>query len=342
MNFNFPDNKLIDKGTICNRIGTSTFGELINIAIPVDNQISIDGTDFYFTYLKGADPGNKGGNSIILNLYASQEIDLDNLEYGVPDLVLKISKFRNSINPLFPNKKQKRFEKEIEALRKCNDEPFQNVIKIFHNGICKIKSSNNRFYDEHLYYTMEYAEYDLKSYIEAKHDELSLDEKLSLCISICEGLKELYSLEYYHRDIKPDNIFMIDGLWKIGDLGLVAERNNSDEIDGVAEKIGPIGWLSPESMNKYLCEGKGFKFKHDFIIDHQSDIFQLGKVFWYIFQNNAPVGSIKISDFLIKQSNLYSVLRTMLNHSKRRRFKNVEEVIRIMKIVEKKILMVTN
>jgi serine/threonine protein kinase len=181
---------------------------------------------------------------------------------------------------------------------------------------------------------MEYAEFDLKNYIESSYSILTLDEKLSLCISLCEGLKELYSLGYYHRDIKPDNIFMIDNEWKIGDLGLLAERNKHNEIDKVAEPIGPKGWMSPESMNKFLCEGKAFTFNHNCIIDHQSDIFQLGKVFWYIFQQNAPIGSIKERDFLIKNSSIYAVLKTMLSHSKQRRYKNIDEAIKLLKFVE--------
>jgi serine/threonine protein kinase len=181
---------------------------------------------------------------------------------------------------------------------------------------------------------MEYAEYDLKNYIEFNHHLMKLNDKLSLCINLCEGLKELYSLGYYHRDIKPDNIFMIDDVWKIGDLGLLDERNKPNEIDKVAEPIGPKGWMSPESMNKYLCEGKNFKHSHNCIIDHQSDIFQLGKVFWYIFQHNAPIGSVRGKDFLIKNSQIYAVLRTMLNNSKQRRYKEIDEVIKLLKPIE--------
>jgi len=139
-------------------------------------------------------------------------------------------------------------------------------------------------------------------------------------------------------DLKPDNIFISNDVWKIGDLGLLSERYDSDEIDVVNEQIGPKGWMSPESMNKYLTEGKGFAYNFPCKIDHQSDIFQLGKVFWYIFQHNAPIGSVNESDFKIRQSQIYSVLKTMLNHSKVKRYKNVDEVIKLLKGVEAKLL----
>lgn len=98
--------------------------------------------------------------------------------------------------------------------------------------------------------------------------------------------------------------------------------------------------MSPESMNKYLTEGKGFNHKYHCDIDHQSDIFQLGKVFWYIFQHNAPIGSIKETDFLMKKGQLYPIIKTMLNHSKSKRYKDIDEVIKLLKIEEHKLLKV--
>lgn len=337
MIFNFPDDKTVYNGTI-HRRNARNFFELIDISNPQSNLIEINGTSYYFTYFNGASPGNKGGNSIILKLYESQTIDLDELEYGDPELVLKISKIKCSTNPNFMKTKEKRFLKEIRALKRCEKKKFENIIRIFHYGKCRIKNQKNTDFDEHFFYTMEYADKDLKSFIEDNHNFLSLSEKVDLCISLSEGLKELVDLNYYHRDIKPDNIFIVDKKWKIGDLGLIAERNSSEELDELSERIGPIGWLSPEAMNKYLCEKYNFAFPHNCTIDHQSDIFQLGKVFWYIFQHNAPIGSIKGEDFLLKDSKIYAIIRTMLNHSKSRRFKNINEVIRLFHIIQTDLL----
>lgn len=336
MDFTFPKDKVLHYGTLKNYStkGGKEYFSLIDTLQPATNQIQIDGIDYFFTYLD--DKGkNKGSNSIILKLYASQSIDLDDVKYEIPDLVIKILK---SKRVSFETKAEMRFNKEIKALYKCREANFFNVICIFHSGICKIYNSYTEDFDEHLYYTMEYAPFDLKNYIEAKHEELSLDIKLNLCLSIADGLNELESLDYYHRDIKPDNIFMSGDEWKIGDLGLLAERNNPNVIDDEAELIGPRGWMSPESMNKYLTEGKGFVHTFPCKIDHQSDIFQLGKVFWYIFQHNAPIGTVKENDFKIKNSQVYSIIKTMLNHSKAKRYKSIDEVIKLLKVEETKLL----
>lgn len=307
--------------------------KLIDINKPIDNLITIDNIDYFFISL--SEKGNKGGNSIILKLYDAQSFDTEDIEYGDPDCILKVSK-----NPLRPNpdKNNLRFKREIDALIECKGKGYQNVITIYNHGVCKIFNDSKKKYSDYQYYTMEYAEFDLKSYIEEKHYKLNLDEKLSLCISISEGLNELKKLGYYHRDIKPDNIFITQGdHWKIGDLGLL-DNQNTDCLDDIAEFVGPKGWMTPEAMNKYLCEGKGYAFKHNCTIDHQSDIFQLGKVFWYIFQYNAPIGTVKENDFLVREQGIYPVIKTMLNYSKEKRYKSIEDIIALLKLLEAKLL----
>lgn len=331
MDFSFPEYFTISGNQLMNfRNGSFTS---IDINNPIDNFISIDGIDYIFSPL--SENGNKGGNSIILKLYEAQGFDMEDVEYGIPDRILKISKNYLRSNP---NKGNIRFTKEIQALLNCKAHDHQNVIAMYEHGECHIYSKDKRRYYTHQCYTMEYAAYDLKSYIEEKHSSLSIEEKLSLCISISEGLSELRKLGYYHRDLKPDNIFITDNnIWKIGDLGLIEERD-SNTIDDIAEFIGPKGWMTPEAMNKFLSEGKGFSFPHNCTIDHQSDIFQLGKVFWYIFQHNAPIGTVKESDFLVKNSGIFSIIKTMLNHNKKKRYKDIDDILKLLKPLETKIL----
>lgn len=332
MNFVFPKNKVNHFGVIKTTVDNSPpiFLDSLN---PKDNLITIDKVDYAFTYFHSSGKA-KGGNSIILKLYEMQNLDLDDLEYGEPDLILKISKFVMTSNPRFETKSEKRFKKEIQALQDCKSKKFQNIITIYHHGVCSIFSTQERKKCNYLYYTMEYAGDDLKTYIENRLD-LTLFERVDLCLSLAKGLNELDSLGYYHRDIKPDNIFMVGDEWKIADLGLVDdERSGSLQIDDENELIGPRGWYSPEAMNKYLCEGKGFCFDYDCKIDHQSDIFQLGMVFSYIIQNSNPVGVFRQKDLNIKNPHIYQLIRTMMNYPKSRRYKKISEVIDFLKPIQ--------
>ena len=174
------------------------------------------------------------------------------------------------------------------------------------------------------FYTMDYASGDLKNYLE--NNDIPFGNRIDLCLQIANGLKELKDIGYYHRDIKPDNILMFDDTWKIGDLGLIAFRDKDNIYDKKNDFIGPKGWLSPEAMNKYL-QSDNNKYKFDCNIDHQSDVFQLGKVFWYILQGNAPIGNIRRSDFFDGHDDIYSVLKYMLNHSKKKRPISIDYVI---------------
>ena len=47
----------------------------------------------------------------------------------------------------------------------------------------------------------------LKKYLKA--NSLTFIAKYKVCLQLCEVLKNLHSLGYYHRDIKLDNIFII-------------------------------------------------------------------------------------------------------------------------------------
>ena len=256
------------------------------------NYISIDNVDYFIGYLDPNFPKNKGANSFVLALYDAQSYD----ETATPVKAIKISKIANEYHKEIVRKNpyNRSFYTEIDVLKDCSERELLNVLRIDTSGHLIIKEMKKAF----PFYLMDYAEYDLKKFFEIH--ELDMSGKLNLCIDIAKGLKELYDLGYYHRDLKPDNIFMFGDVWKIGDLGLVARRD-SENNDNSYKIIGPKGWLSPESMNRYLTQEKDRRY--DCKIDHQSDVFQLGKIFWFIIQGNVPIGCIKYTDSLLSTKN---------------------------------------
>jgi serine/threonine protein kinase len=292
-----------------------------------NNIINIDGKEYLFNNL--SNDGNKGGNSIILKLYSIDEAaDADNFDEISPIAILKVLKFSFEKTKKFKGKirnnyysTHKRFLNEIHALNQCKELKNENVIEVYDCGECEINNSH------YLFYSMEVADYDLKSYIEEKHDGLQFENKVLFCLELLDGINQLDNAIFYHRDIKPDNIFFANGKWKLGDLGLVDGKELHYKFHEEGKFIGPRGWASPEVMNKYLSEKKGFKYNYDCSIDHQSDIFQLGKVFWYIFQYNAPIGNINFHDFNRENERVFWIVRKMLHHSKLKRFNNVSTII---------------
>ncbi len=310
IDINFPDSISMDRWLT------------MNIEKPFENIIQIDNVDYIPYYLNNADPGNKGGNSCIIKLIEAQEYDESEGYPAKPELVLKVCK--TWIDRFAEQPKSQRFGIEINALLECNTNNLPNLVKVHYNGKAKIRNKNGfRFFR---YYVMDYAESDMASYLE--FNQLTLFDRISLCLEICESLKQLWSLGYYHRDIKPDNILFVNNQWMISDLGLINHRKNDfDQLFKSERWIGPRGWMSPESMNKFLAESMPWGKHFDCNIDHQSDIYQLGKVLWYILQGNSPEGGIRRKDFLINNDELYQTVRTMLNNSKTSRYRDIENVI---------------
>jgi serine/threonine protein kinase len=241
---------------------------------------------------------SKGGNSVVFTLFDNDK----QIEYAI-----KFSKY-----PRIPEhtRSNNRFQHEINALYEAKDNSFENIVEIVFDDMLRIGDFN------FMYYVMEKGETDLTDYL--RNNNIALNQKYLLCYEIIKGINQLHSMALYHRDIKPDNIFVINNTWKIGDLGLSKYRNN-DTLDKKNEKIGPVGWLSPEVMNKVLCAGTPMEAIHDCVIDEFSDIFQLGKLIWFIFNGNVPIGQIKLSDFNLGRKEIFDLIINMLQYRKRDR-----------------------
>lgn len=301
------------------------------VLLPEQNAIVVDEINCEVKPLNSDYLFSKGGNSSVFILSDPQ----GNLE----DRVIKISNFykigRNSSE--WVRRRYGRFISEIQVLGEIKQHKVrENVISMLTDGVVDIDGN------EFPYYVMEKADTDLKSYLIDNKKELDFQEKVKLCRDIFNGVSTLHDLEYYHRDIKPDNILLFfsksSGLdqndsftWKIGDLGLARHRDK--DYDDLGEKIGPLGWLSPEAMNKFLTEKSGMGL--DCVIDKASDIFQLGKLFWFIFKLNVPIGQLQLRDFksnIPHENFLFDIITEMLQYAKDRRCERakLEEYINLL------------
>lgn len=267
--------------------------------------ITIDNCDRKLIELEGYYNGGKGANSFVFQAIDPQENE--------DDLVIKFCRFYSPTNSPRYKKAIERFEREINALCLVNNSASKDrVVKIMADGTHLIGGKVFR------YYVMEKADLDLKRFL--TDNPLSLQQKILLCLELSKSIKSLHDLNIYHRDIKPDNIFIIDQLPKIGDLGLINFRDEDSDIDDKFEKIGPIGFFSPEAKNKFLGDRDRAEFNFDTIIDDRSDVFQLGKVFWYILQGEVPSGQLTFDDLRIGGRKVFNlILWPMLQYKKTRR-----------------------
>ncbi len=282
------------------------------------NFVYLEDGEFELKYLNPEKPYNKGASSNIFIISdPNQETE---------DRVIKICKTPLSNTDTKSKNKIKRFKREIRAFKLVQFKKINGVIEYFGSGELEIENIN------FLYIILEKADSDLAEHLINNKFNFTISQRLNFCANIINNFEKLHDIGIYHRDVKHDNIFFVDGELKIGDLGLITFKDRDYSMDYADEKIGPFGWLSPEATNKMLSRNNNI-YTYDCEIDEKSDIFQLGKLFWYIFQGNLPIGQIKYEDCNFNDLEIYNLIELMLQYSKDRRptIKKIDEVFNPIK-----------
>jgi RNA polymerase sigma factor (sigma-70 family) len=91
------------------------------------------------------------------------------------------------------------------------------------------------------------------------HKPLPLDKVLTVARHLLRALQDLHEAGLVHRDVKPGNVVMMDGVWKLTDVSLLIRR---DEIRGNSG----TPWFVPPEGNK----------------DRRADLYALGKILFLL------------------------------------------------------------
>jgi serine/threonine protein kinase len=133
-----------------------------------------------------------------------------------------------------PDSAAERFLREVRLTHKINHE---NVVRTFDFG----QDGGMRFY------TMEFIEGQTLGAL-CRQGDLPLTAILKIALQICRGLAAIHSVGVIHRDLKPDNIMVLDSLQvKITDFG-VARGDGSMLTLGPEDIVGTIAYLAPETL----------------------------------------------------------------------------------------------
>jgi serine/threonine protein kinase len=128
-----------------------------------------------------------------------------------------------------------RFLREVRLTHKINHE---NVVRTFDFG----QEGDTRFY------TMEYLQGKTLTTLMQEQGQLPIDTVLRIALQVLKGIAAIHQVGVTHRDIKPDNIMVIDSMRvKITDFG-VARGDGSLLTLQAEEIIGTIAYLSPETL----------------------------------------------------------------------------------------------
>ncbi|OGV48686.1 MAG: hypothetical protein A2017_04240 [Lentisphaerae bacterium GWF2_44_16] len=167
----------------------------------------------------------------------------------------------------------------IETAEKIKNIDCPNVLKIFEYGQ----------YNSQLYVVLEYADGgDLKTLL--KKRKLSELEAAKLAFDIVKGLKAFSEKNIVHLDIKPENIMLHAGGYKVGDFGITIPRENST-LPINAEIWSTAAYLPPEALTGESA------------VDSRSDIYSLGITLYEALSGDNPFQSEKPTVAMFRQIN---------------------------------------
>lgn len=129
--------------------------------------------------------------------------------------------------------------------------------------------------DGNFYIVMEYVNGSTLKQLIKKRGHLSIPEVIDITGQLTDGLAHAHDSYIIHRDIKPQNIMILDdGMVKITDFGIAMALNTS-ELTQTNSVMGSVHYLPPEQ-----AAGKGSTIK--------SDIYSIGILMYEMLAGTMP------------------------------------------------------
>lgn len=166
----------------------------------------------------------------------------------------------------------------------------QTAAALLHPNIATIFAFDD--WEGQSYIAMEFVDGQTLSQL-LRSGPLVIDQAAEFIIAIADALSVAHKKGIIHRDIKPGNIMVTaesptqkGQQIKVMDFGL-AKLKEREDITQTLTLMGTVAYMSPEQ-----AQGKA--------IDHRSDIFSLGMVFYKMLAGQHPFGKGKITEMLYR------------------------------------------
>lgn len=191
------------------------------------------------------------------------------------------------------------FVSNDEFLRRFKNES-RAIAMLSHPNIVKVYDVS--FGDLIQYIVMEYIDgVTLKEYIEHKGC-LRWKDAVYFTIQILKALQHAHDKGIVHRDVKPQNIMVLqDGSIKVTDFG-IARFSRSEQRTITDKAIGSVHYISPE-------QAKGEK------TDEKADVYSVGVMLYEMLTGRLPFDAERAVSVAIMQLQSNPKLPTELNPS---------------------------
>ncbi|MDD3392383.1 MAG: Stk1 family PASTA domain-containing Ser/Thr kinase [Bacilli bacterium] len=141
--------------------------------------------------------------------------------------------------------------------------------------------------DGKYFIVMEYIEGKTLKNLIKKRGSLTVPETIDIMMQLTSGIAHAHDSYIIHRDIKPQNVLILDdGLVKITDFG-IAMALNSNELTQTNSVMGSVHYLPPEQAS-----GNGSTIK--------SDIYSLGILMYELLTGKVPFKGDNAVEIAIK------------------------------------------
>jgi len=163
-----------------------------------------------------------------------------------------------------------RFNREARAAGKLSHPNIVSVTDFF--------EENGRYF-----IVMEYLEGQTLRDVMQVRGSMPLQEAIGIACQVLDALTHAHQHRVIHRDIKPDNIFILPGgQAKLADFG-IARLSEEPSLTSDGQVFGTPSYMSPEQI-----EGRE--------IDHRSDLFSLAVLLYEMLVGRKPfIGDSVIS-----------------------------------------------
>ncbi|KAG9450093.1 hypothetical protein H6P81_010058 [Aristolochia fimbriata] len=183
----------------------------------------------FFPSVTGGDGGSR---------YRTDFHEIEQIGFGNFSRVFKVLKridgclyaVKYSIRQLHQNTERRRALMEVQALAALGS--HENIVGYY----------SSWFENEQLYIQMELCDRSLSLHT---NPPMSTEKVLAAMYQIAKALQFMHERGIAHLDVKPDNIYMKNGVYKLGDFGFATLLNRTLPVDE-----GDARYMPPEILNE--------------------------------------------------------------------------------------------
>ena len=123
-----------------------------------------------------------------------------------------------------------------------------------------------------------------------RRGKLPVEQAIDFALQILSGLESAHAIGVVHRDLKPDNVFIVPAtggpLLKLIDFGIAKLRASTEYQKGLTRAgvvMGTPEYMAPEQL--FSAE----------TVDHRADLYSLGVILFEMLSGRRPPWTVTTS-----------------------------------------------